>query len=145
MDQIIGYKKEMYCAYTCISYISNDTFAGRLHPGCCINGVSEQAISRHFISDDSSNNFPYKKEEKDYNIRAVVLIFKKGLFFKYCKCIYAKPVWIPARMVIVLGAMSGLTTAPQAAFRSNAILQISAACLKYAMKRIGIVRMLVQL
>ena len=39
------------------------------------------------------------------------------------------PVCMPARMVIVLGAMSGLITLPHAAFRSRAILQISAACL----------------
>ena len=49
--------------------MSNDTFTGRLHPGCCINGVSKKAISRHFISDDSSNNFPCKKGEQDYNKR----------------------------------------------------------------------------
>ena len=40
-----------------------------------------------------------------------------------------KPVCMPARMVIVLGAISGLTTLPQAAFKSRAMLQISAACL----------------
>ena len=49
--------------------MSNDTFTGRLHPGCCINGVSKEAISRHFISDDSSHNFPYKKQKRDYNKR----------------------------------------------------------------------------
>ena len=40
-----------------------------------------------------------------------------------------QPVCTPARMVMVLGAMSGLTTLPQAAFKSSAMLQISAACL----------------
>ena len=41
------------------------------------------------------------------------------------------PVCIPARIVIVLGAISGLTTLPHAALRSSAILQIASACLKY--------------
>ena len=44
------------------------------------------------------------------------------------------PVCTPALIVIVRGAMSGLTTLPQAALRSKAILQISAACLKNEMK-----------
>ena len=47
------------------------------------------------------------------------------------------PVCIPARIVIVLGAISGLTTLPQAALRSNAILQISAACLLIGIKNIS--------
>ena len=51
------------------------------------------------------------------------------------KCKYLQPVCTPARMVIVLGAMSGLTTIPHAAFSSNAILQISDACLKYVTKK----------
>ena len=49
--------------------------------------------------------------------------------------LWCKPVCTPARMVIVLGAMSGLTTMPHAALKSNAILQISAACLQYAIEQ----------
>merc|ERR1719412_1042662 len=39
------------------------------------------------------------------------------------------PVCTPARIVIVLGAISGLTILPHAALRSSAILQISQACM----------------
>ena len=53
--------------------------------------------------------------------------YKINCAIEATKCI--SPVWIPARILIVLGAMSGRTTLPHAAFKSNAILQISAACL----------------
>ena len=102
-----------------------------------VQRITSQSI---YIPFEECRDYPFIFNKIYYRIEE-----SNALFSPYCKCIYAKPVWIPARMVIVLGAMSGLTTAPQAAFRSNAILQISAACLKYAMKRIGIVRMLVQL
>ena len=58
-----------------------------------------------------------------------------GIYMDLTKYKYFQPVCTPARMVIVLGAMSGLTTIPHAAFNANAILQISAACLKYVAKQ----------
>ena len=119
--KLIMYSKYMY------------TFPRRLHSWGRVNCGSKEAISWHFRSNNSGNHFTYFFARFN-SIHCWVLV-------TMCLCIvpwlifYAEyimiPVCTPARMVMVLGAISGRTTLPHAAFRSSAILHISSACLQF--------------